>query len=67
MWYDIGSEERDTMIPTYYDYYNQAWVVDGKYAACGHPESLDCNCYGKLHAGETAPPDNWLPADRETT
>ena len=36
----------------FYDYKNQAWVVDGKYIRCGHPDSMDCNCYGKLHEGE---------------
>ena len=41
---------------TAYDYANQAWVVDGRYVACAHPESMQCKCYGKLHAGEVAPP-----------
>jgi hypothetical protein len=35
-----------------YDYTNQAWVKDGKYVACGHPGSMNCDCYGRLHAGE---------------
>jgi len=35
-----------------YDYRNQAWVIDGKYERCGHPETMDCNCYGKDHEGE---------------
>ena len=35
-----------------YDYTNQAWVLDGKYQACGHPESMNCRCYGRLHDGE---------------
>jgi hypothetical protein len=35
-----------------YDYANQAWVVDGKYVRCGHPESMACGCYGRVHAGE---------------
>jgi hypothetical protein len=35
-----------------YDYKNQAWVVDGIYQACNHPESMECNCYGRIHAGE---------------
>jgi hypothetical protein len=38
-----------------YDYDNQAWVVDGLYQTCGHPEAMRCTCYGKLHAGEQAP------------
>ena len=36
-----------------YDYSKQAWVVDGKYMRCGHPESKPCprigNCYGRTH------------------
>lgn len=35
-----------------YDYANQAWVQDGRYVRCGHPEVMACNCYGRLHAGE---------------
>ena len=35
-----------------FDYENQAWVLDGKYQACGHLEA--CACYGKAHAGEPA-------------
>lgn len=37
-----------------FDYANQAWVVDGKYQRCGHPESMGCSCFGKLHEGEAA-------------
>ena len=35
-----------------YDYTNQAWVIDGKYIRCGHPDSMDCGCYGREHEGE---------------
>jgi hypothetical protein len=35
-----------------YDYDNQAWYQNGVYVLCGHPASFDCDCYGKLHAGE---------------
>ena len=35
-----------------YDYKNQAWVKDGVYVRCGHPEEMDCGCYGRLHEGE---------------
>lgn len=35
-----------------YDYEKQAWVVNGKYIRCGHPDSINCRCYGKLHEGE---------------
>jgi hypothetical protein len=37
-----------------YDYENQAWTVDWHYMACNHPNSMNCECYGKLHAGEFA-------------
>ena len=36
-----------------YDYKNQAWMMNGVYLRCGHPESMDCRCYGKIHAGKT--------------
>jgi hypothetical protein len=35
-----------------YDYTRQAWVKDGAYVRCGHPESIKCTCYGRDHAGE---------------
>lgn len=35
-----------------YDYKNQAWVREGIYQRCGHPEGMDCGCYGKTHQGE---------------
>lgn len=36
-----------------FDYINQAWVKDGRYVDCGHPQV--CNCYGHLHMGEEPP------------
>lgn len=39
----------------YFDYEHQAWVENGRYVRCGHPESMDCGCYGRLHEGELAP------------
>ena len=47
-----------TVKGSHYDYLNQAWTVDGRYVACGHPVSMDCHCYGKAHAGEPAPIEN---------
>jgi hypothetical protein len=38
-----------------YDYTNQAWIEDGRYSNCGHPATMACGCYGRLHAGELAP------------
>ena len=35
-----------------YDYDNQAWVRAGVYVRCGHPETMNCGCFGRLHAGE---------------
>jgi hypothetical protein len=39
-----------------YDYENQAWVIDGVYQSCNHPDAMDCQCYGKVHAGEEFAP-----------
>lgn len=39
-----------------YDYNRQAWVVDGLYVRCGHPEDMDCGCYGRAHEGEAYQP-----------
>jgi hypothetical protein len=47
-----------------YDYANQAWVLDGKYADCGHPDGFDCECHGRAPAGEdcttTGRPEGFL-------
>lgn len=34
-----------------FDYKNQAWVVDGRYVACGHRKPCT-TCFGTLHVGE---------------
>ena len=53
-----GQDVRPARRGTHYDYDNQAWVVDGRYVTCGHPQrpskvyTFDCECYGKAHAGE---------------
>ena len=36
----------------FFDYANQAWVVNGKYQRCGHPDNMACSCYGRIHAGK---------------
>jgi len=37
-----------------YDYEKQVWIKDGKYVNCGHPEEMNCDCYGRKHNGEVA-------------
>lgn len=37
-----------------FDYDKQAWVQNGRYVRCGHPEAMDCRCYGRAHEGERA-------------
>ncbi len=48
----------------YYDYLNQAWVINGLYVPCGHVDGLwrgnECGCYGTLHEGETPNGSNCL-------
>lgn len=34
-----------------YDYRNQAWVKDGRYQDCGHPETMKCTCFGRKKKG----------------
>jgi hypothetical protein len=48
-----SNEDHDGRLVNGYDYVHQAWVADGKYVRCGHPKSMQCNCYGRLHEGET--------------
>ena len=40
-------QEPDNRI--YYDYKNQAWVMDGRYVSCNHPPEMNCKCFGRLH------------------
>ena len=35
-----------------FDYATQAWVKDYKYIRCGHPDEMDCSCFGKRHEGD---------------
>ena len=37
-----------------YDYDKQAWVINGRYSPCAHPDAMKCDCYGKAHQGEKA-------------
>jgi hypothetical protein len=48
----VGKSKGMGFMSHVYDYKNQAWVENGVYIRCGHPESMDCGCYGRLHAGE---------------
>ena len=45
----------DAEIDVQYDYDNQAWIENGSYISCSHPDAMNCTCYGKIHAGERAP------------
>lgn len=47
------AREIKSRFATIYDYANQAWIVGGVYVSCGHPESMNCNCFGRIHAGES--------------
>jgi len=49
---ELGNELKNGRLMNGYDYENQAWVVNGKYVRCGHPESMNCGCYGRKHEGE---------------
>ncbi len=66
------AEHPDEQIPAYqppaplappaawFDYDHQAWVENGKYRRCGHPDEMNCSCYGRVHQGEPPEPE---PAD----
>ena len=47
----VGDGSPETIEP-HYNYTNQAWVIGGRYIDCSHPTSMDCSCYGRVHAGE---------------
>jgi hypothetical protein len=35
-----------------YDCARKAWVKNGRYERCGHPDTMLCGCYGQEHMGE---------------
>ena len=43
--------------PVKFDYTHQAWLRDSgdglRYTRCGHPESKNCDCFGKVFEGFT--------------
>jgi hypothetical protein len=47
-----SNEFRNGLLWNGFDYEHQAWVVNGKYVRCGHPEAMNCGCFGKEHADE---------------
>lgn len=57
------SEER---LSSGFDYEHQAWVWNGVYVRCGHPESMACGCYGRAHEGEKPGAQSALDKDRVT-
>lgn len=48
------NEYRNGVLWNGFDYEHQAWVKDGYYVRCGHPESMACGCYGREHEGEAS-------------
>lgn len=54
-WMRTANPKRPATQTTYYDYDKQCWIVDGKVAPCGHPDSMKPTCcYAGQHAGEKA-------------
>lgn len=47
-----SDEYREGRLVNGYDYENQAWVKNGRYLRCGHPETMNCKCYGREHDGQ---------------
>lgn len=50
-----------------FDYINQSWVKEGRYITCGHPETMTCDCYGRIHHGETTQPGRLDGSEPEDT
>ena len=36
-----------------FDYDLQVWVIKGKIQRCGHPGTMQCNCYGRAYQNES--------------
>lgn len=50
----------DNRLMNGYDYINQAWVLGGVYVKCGHPQEMNCNCYGTANEGKPTPENKKL-------
>lgn len=48
------NEMRAGVIVNGFSYTRQVWIKEFIIQGCGHPETLDCGCFGKQHAGEQA-------------
>ena len=46
--------DADGFLVNGFDYVHQAWVRDGKYVRCGHPENMRCNCWGRIYEHQLA-------------
>ena len=46
------NEYKNNKLHNGYDYKNQCWVTNGLIEKCGHPEEMECDCYGRTHQGE---------------
>jgi hypothetical protein len=46
-----NDEFRNGVLWNGFDYTRQAWVLNGVYVRCGHPESMNCGCFGKEFEG----------------
>ena len=45
-------EMKDGKVFNGFDYDLQVWVIKGIVQRCGHPESMDCQCNARIHAGK---------------
>lgn len=50
----LSNDQHDTKgnLINGFDYDLQVWVADGVIQRCGHPDSMDCQCLAKIHAGK---------------
>ncbi len=39
---------------TVFDYDHQCWIADRCVQRCGHPDGMDCSCYGREHSGQSS-------------
>jgi hypothetical protein len=60
-----GNSYQNGLLWNGYDSTCQAWVKDGVYIRCGHPESMKCGCYGREHAGEMSLEQERNPVDAQ--
>ena len=46
------NEIQAAVIKNGFSYEHQCWIINFVVQRCGHPESMGCKCFGRIHEGQ---------------